>query len=238
MFRNKEKNESDRSSLIREGTFESFKVFLKDHPMAEHSHGDGEGHGDDGHAAEAHDDHGSVLPKSTSLPVITNVSFEPHAAVPTPTDRLRPSGIRRENDGSAKEEKKHGDDHHAQWPEAFHMHHELFDLTKGSREDYTAENPAHENVWGMSIDLTKCIGCNSCVTSCQAENNVPIVGRAEVWRGREMHWIRIDRYFGNNLYNDEAAETDDPVIVHQPVACHHCGKCSLRNGLSRGRHRA
>jgi len=95
-------------------------------------------------------------------------------------------------------------------------------LTKGSREDYTAENPAHENVWGMSIDLTKCIGCNSCVTSCQAENNVPIVGRAEVWRGREMHWIRIDRYFGKNLYNKEAAESDDEVIVHQPVACHHC----------------
>ena len=60
------------------------------------------------------------------------------------------------------------------------------------------------------------------MTSCQAENNIPVVGRAEVWRGREMHWIRIDRYYGNNLYNDDAAESDDKVIVHQPVACHHC----------------
>ena len=115
----------------------------------------------------------------------------------------------------------HGE-HKAAWPEAFHMHHELFDLTNGSRLDYTAENPAHKNMWGMTIDLAKCNGCNACVTACQAENNVPVVGRAEVWRGREMHWLRIDRYFGNNLYNKEAAESDDKVIVHQPVACHHC----------------
>ena len=225
MFRNKDKNESDRSALIREGTFASYQEFLAKHPM-DHGH---DGHHEEGHGHEAggHDaDHGhdaghsSTLPKSTSLPIVTNVSFDPAAGIPL---AKKPREDHHAEDGHGGD--GHGEDGHgghaAQWPEAFHMHHELFDLTKGSREDYSVEN-GHKNVWGMSIDLSKCNGCNACVVSCQAENNVPVVGRAEVWRGREMHWLRIDRYFGNNLYNDEAAESDDKVIVSQPVACHHC----------------
>ena len=217
MFRNKDKSESDRSSLIREGTLSSYQNFLTEHPIGEHDHGHGEHK--EGEHSEGHDngEHGAASPKSTALPIVTNVSFDPHSSVPSD------KGFSSVRAVMPREDSHEGHGHHKpQWPEAFHMHHELFDLTKGSREDYTAENPAHENVWGMSIDLTKCIGCNSCVTACQAENNVPIVGRAEVWRGREMHWIRIDRYFGKNLYNKEAAESDDEVIVHQPVACHHC----------------
>jgi len=86
------------------------------------------------------------------------------------------------------------------------------------------EYPNHH--WGMSIDLNSCTGCSACTIACQSENNVPVVGREEVINRREMHWIRIDRYYSSDAEEGDNAglevASSNPDIVFQPVMCQHC----------------
>ncbi|AKU92814.1 TAT-variant-translocated molybdopterin oxidoreductase [Vulgatibacter incomptus] len=120
-------------------------------------------------------------------------------------------------------------------------------VREGTVSEYT-ENPAfarqmvkhppllalwkqHEYVgqqWGLAIDLNSCVGCNGCMIACQAENNIPVVGPEQVRMGRQMHWIRIDRYFAStNAENDR--DLSEPQVVHQPVTCMQCENAPCEN---------
>ena len=99
-------------------------------------------------------------------------------------------------------------------PQFLHEHkHDIFSITQP--HEYNNEK------WAMSIDLNKCLGCSECISSCNVENNLPVVGKDQVAMGREMHWMRIDRYYSGT--------PEEPIVSTQPMLCQHCDNAPCEN---------
>lgn len=105
--------------------------------------------------------------------------------------------------------------------------------------EHPVEHVGHR--WGLAIDLNTCFGCGACVTACHSENNVPVVGKEEVRRSRDMHWLRIDRYYTSDMTKEKGKEeglgqiemyslmeraSENPQVAFQPVMCQHCNHAS------------
>ncbi|QDU60871.1 Tetrathionate reductase subunit B precursor [Planctomycetes bacterium Pan216] len=136
-------------------------------------------------------------------------------------DLVRETIVGAESDHDSHE-MEHHDDHAGEEKAAVDHRHD-HEHAQGHGSGHEAADPLNivtppaldgDHQWGMVVNLSACVGCNACVIACQSENNVPIVGKEQIAVGREMHWLRIDRYF--------KGEPDEPEVVHQPVACMHC----------------
>ncbi len=189
------------SPLIRGGNFADYKEYVTQHgPLVDESELKTE-HDPDWHGHAPATEHNETT-NNRQLPVI-NASLR------------RPAGSESHDETAqeADDHRDHAGGHDTHWPQGLALHFENKSLNPGPKYSGTHK-------WAMSVDLSKCTGCNACIIACQAENNVPIVGKDQVIRGREMHWIRIDAYVIDDPVNDPDAENAD--FKFQPVMCQHC----------------
>jgi molybdopterin-containing oxidoreductase family iron-sulfur binding subunit len=113
--------------------------------------------------------------------------------------------------------------------------HKLVEDYAKNTNDYRAEGTLYPNFpypgakWGMNIDLNSCTGCGACTVACTAENNVSVVGKSEVLRAHEMHWLRIDRYFATYRDDSGGDNLDDLNVVFMPMLCQHCDNAPCEN---------
>jgi len=130
----------------------------------------------------------------------------------------------------------HGDSHEWNHKHKFSLDHQGVDASKVDLWEEVDRSTGHH--FNLSIDLTACTGCGACVVACHAENNVPVVGKDEMRKSRDMHWLRIDRYYSSDVPTREAAKeeglsrvetyhglervADNPQVAFQPVMCQHC----------------
>jgi len=174
----------------------------------------------------------SAILKETTL---TEYNKDPKAGNPELLLYVSSAGSKKKEEGHGAAESAHGEEaEHGEEGHDTHANPYLTSKEANLWDDHAVET-GHR--WGMSIDLNKCIGCGSCVTSCGAENNVPVVGKEEVRRGRDMHWLRIDRYYSSDMTDEKAEEegvsaidkfiemeaaAEAPQVAYQPVMCQHC----------------
>ncbi len=102
---------------------------------------------------------------------------------------------------------------------SFEAYPTLWENSHPAKEHALRDSSYYRNQWGMTIDLNSCTGCGACIVACQAENNIQVVGKEEIGNGRELHWLRVDRYF---VTSGDTRLTGDPQMVLQPVPCQHC----------------
>ncbi|MEZ5063745.1 MAG: TAT-variant-translocated molybdopterin oxidoreductase [bacterium] len=135
------------------------------------------------------------------------VTTQDHHAIPNVDNAMQASGQAQRLPELYREASLEDYKHHPEF--AKHKVHHPPLVSLWTEHDYET---GHK--WGMAIDLSACTGCSACVIACQAENNIQPVGKKEVSHGREMHWIRVDRYFSGDIEN--------PKVAHQPITCHQC----------------
>ncbi len=134
---------------------------------------------------------------------------------------LTPTGRRVEMPRTQAHHRMEGRDLVRSWTLAEFAHHEEHPHKPHVLHTLYPEMKFPEQKWGMVIDLSSCVGCSGCVLACGSENNVPVVGPEQVAKGREMHWLRIDRYY--------EGDAENPKAVHQPMLCQHCDHAPCEN---------